>query len=321
MRSLNVPAQFNLHEHPNPTLQIKTDYFIGRFEAMASPCEILIAGLSEDDAKTLTITAAQEAWRIEHKFSRYVSDNIIAKINNSRDEPIDVDEETARLLDYAKQCYELSDGYFDITSGVLRKVWRFDGSDKLPNKSDVSDMLEHVGWYRINWNNPLITLPEGMEIDFGGIGKEYAVDQTLQKLQVLLQQRPQEPLDPSGYSLLVNFGGDLACSGPRPDGQPWQVGVESNQALNQAVESISIYQGALATSGDSRRYLQHNGVRYGHVLDPKTGWPVLKSPHSVTVAAPSCTLAGMLATFALLNGEQAEDFLTEQKAKYWVQWS
>ena len=320
MCSLIIPADFNPHQHPNPTLQINSDYALGRFEAMASPCEILMAGLSEEDAKALTIAAVQEAWRIEHKFSRYVAGNIVAKINSSTGEPIEVDEETARLLDYAKQCYELSDGYFDITSGVLRKVWRFDGSDKLPSKSEVANTLEQLGWHRINWSSPLITVPEGMEIDFGGIGKEYAVDQTLQKLQTLLQQKRSGKLASSEYSILVNFGGDLACSGARPDGKPWQVGVENNQSLNQTVASISIYQGALATSGDSRRYLQHKGIRYGHVLDPKTGWPVLKSPHSVTVAAPSCTLAGMLATFALLNGEQAEDFLKEQKAKYWVQW-
>jgi thiamine biosynthesis lipoprotein len=76
--------------------------------------------------------------------------------------------------------------------------------------------------------------------------------------------------------------------------------------------------GALATSGDSRRYLLKGGIRYGHILHPRTGWPVRGAPRSVTVAASSCTEAGMLATMALLHGDRAQAYLDEQGARYWL---
>ena len=81
---------------------------------------------------------------------------------------------------------------------------------------------------------------------------------------------------------------------------------------------MNITRGALATSGDSRRYILRDGVRYGHILDPRSGWPVREAPRSVTVAAATCTEAGMLATLAMLEGPAAESFLAEQGVRYWV---
>lgn len=81
---------------------------------------------------------------------------------------------------------------------------------------------------------------------------------------------------------------------------------------------LNLEHGALATSGDSRRFVLRDGVRYGHVLNPKTGWPVLHAPRSVTVAASSCTEAGMLSTLALLQGAKAREFLNEQAVRHWV---
>ncbi|HKI73605.1 MAG TPA: FAD:protein FMN transferase, partial [Pseudomonadales bacterium] len=116
--------------------------------------------------------AEAEAKRIEIKYSRYRDDSVTAKINNSRGQPVEVDDETAALLDYADECYELSDGLFDITSGALRRAWRFDGSSNLPSCEEVIAILPCVGWNKITWQRPYITLPANMEIDFGGIGKE-----------------------------------------------------------------------------------------------------------------------------------------------------
>ena len=93
-----------------------------------------------------------------------------------RGRPVAVDDETAHLLDYAATCHEISDGLFDITSGVLRRVWRFDGGDRVPDRRRRAEVLAHVGWHRVTWQRPALTLPAGMEIDLGGIGKEYAVD-------------------------------------------------------------------------------------------------------------------------------------------------
>lgn len=145
-----------------------------------------------------------------------------------------------------------------------------------------------------------------MEIDFGGIGKEYAVD----RAAALVRDITDTPV-------LINFGGDLFATAP-PAGQPhWLVGVESIGGLQSAM--IQLQRGALATSGDARRFLLKNGKRYPHVLTPRTGWPVLDAPRSVTVAANTCVEAGLLATLAMLHGREAEDFLAAQQVLHWIQ--
>lgn len=298
---------------PAPTLMAQENYWCGHFRAMASPCDVLIDGVDEETARQLVSLAAQEAWRIEEKFSRYLSGNVVDRIHHSAGQVVEVDDETARLLDYASRCHELSGGRFDITSGILRKVWRFDGSDQLPDPDHVAALLPRIGWHRVTWRAPYLSLPEGMEIDLGGIGKEYAVDRTL----MLLQQALGAAANTS--SILVNFGGDLACSGPRPDGSGWRVGIESAATIAEAKEVFVLKQGAMATSGDSRRFLLRDDVRYSHILDPRTGWPVPLAPRSVSVIQPTCTLAGMLATFAMLHGKDAEHFLEEQGTHYWIQ--
>jgi thiamine biosynthesis lipoprotein len=277
------------------------------FEAMASPCELLIEDADQDLARELLAIASGEALRIEHKFSRYRDDSVIGRLHAARGEPTLVDDETALLLDFAADCHTLSDGLFDVTSGVLRAAWRFDGSDRLPDPALVDTLLGRVGWPRVQWQRPWLTLPAGMEIDLGGIGKEYAVDRVL----ALLRAHTALPL-------LVNFGGDLVVSGPRGDGRHWQVGIERPGLTAHAAGLLQIETGGLATSGDARRFLLKDGVRYGHVLDPRSGWPVRDAPRSVTVAAPTCTEAGVLATLALLQGAGAEAWLQAQQMPHWV---
>lgn len=280
----------------------------GRFKAMASPCELLVEGADEAQARVLLEAAAAEALRIEAKFSRYRDDSVIAMLHRSRGEPVAVDDETALLLDYAAACHAMSDGLFDVTSGVLREAWRFDGSDRVPTADRVRVLVERIGWHKLHWQRPKIVLPPGMEIDLGGIGKEYAVDRVLAFL------RSQAALP-----MLVNFGGDLAVSGLRADGRAWQVGVERPDAQQRsAVLRLDLSAGALATSGDARRYLLKDGVRYGHILDPRDGWPVRGAPRSVTVAAGRCTEAGTLATLAMLQGPRAEEWLAGQGVPHWV---
>lgn len=278
----------------------------GRFKAMASPCEVLVDGVDETHAHALLARAEAEALRIEAKYSRYRDDSVVAQLHATRGVRVQVDDETAQLLDYADACHTMSDGLFDITSGVLRKAWRFDGSDRLPTREQVAALLQHVGWRRVSWQRPWLCLPPDMELDFGGTGKEYAVDRVLALLAA-----------DAGAPVLVNFGGDLAVSGPRADGSAWQVGVERPDSAEAAL-LLDLTSGALATSGDARRYLLKDGVRYGHILDPRDGWPVRGAPRSVTVAAGSCSEAGTLATLAMLQGERAEAWLAEQGVPHWI---
>jgi thiamine biosynthesis lipoprotein len=274
---------------------------------MASPCEVHVAEYERAVAKRAVLLAAAEARRVEAKFSRYKDDNIVHAINTAGGGAVVVDEETARLLDYAARLYALSDGKFDITSGVLGRVWRFDGSDNVPSRAAVAALLPVVGWSKVFWRSPELTLLPGMQIDFGGIGKEYAVDRAAALVAGVTR------------AALLNFGGDLLALGASAGGRPWRVGVEALGGREAAAaKQIDLVHGGLATSGDARRYLRRNGRRYGHILDPATGFPVLGAPRSVTVAAPTCTQAGMLATLALLRGKDAKAFLAAQGVQHWV---
>ena len=292
--------------HPVYAMSYREDYWLGTFNAMASPCEILVDTARRDIAEPLIALGAQEAHRIELKFSRYRQDNIIHRINTANGVSIEVDAETAQLLDFASQCYKLSDGMFDITSGVLRRAWKFDGSDRLPTQEQIAVVLPFVGWLHAEWKHPCLTLPVGMEIDLGGIGKEYAVDRVAREL---VQRSP--------VPVLVNFGGDVAATGVRCNGQMWSVGIENPQHMATAASTMRLGRGGVATSGDSRRYLMKDGIRYGHILNPKTGWPVQPSPRSITVVADNCTEAGLLATLAMLQGDNAVKFLSEQSVQFW----
>jgi thiamine biosynthesis lipoprotein len=275
------------------------------FTAMASPCEVLLETADMQEVAELARAAAHEAWRIERKFSRYREDSVVSEINRSEGNPVAVDPETAALIDYAAQCHALSEGRFDVTCGVLRRCWRFDGSDRVPDVAAVARLRPLIGFEKLRWRSPQITVPPGMEVDFGGFGKEYAVDRVL---AILCRQFPG--------AVLVNFGGDLA-SNCAPTQAPWQVGVERPDTDREARLLLEFSRGGLATSGDTHRFLERNGTRYSHILDVRTGWPVPLVPRSVTVAAGSCVEAGMLATFAMLQGRGAEEFLEAQGVRYW----
>jgi thiamine biosynthesis lipoprotein len=282
------------------------DTYVGRFTAMAGPCEVLVDTDDREDARAAARIAETEAQRVERAFSRYRTDNIVHRINGAGGRPVEVDEETAQLIDYAAACHEMSDGMFDITSGVLRRVWRFDGGDRVPSEAAVSEVLAQVGWNRVTWKDRTLTMPAGMEIDLGGVGKEYAVDRAATLVAAAI-----------GAPFLVNFGGDLFASGPRRGGRAWGVGLDDPERTGQgALYRIDLPRGGLATSGDARRFVMHQGLRLGHILNPKTGWPIEGAPRSVTVVAATCVEAGTLSTLACLKGPGARAFLEEQGVQF-----
>jgi FAD:protein FMN transferase len=279
------------------------------FAAMASPCSIRIETRDERAATKAAKAAIAEVQRIEAKYSRYRSDSMVSKINQAAGgTAVPVDDETASLLHFATQLWRMSDGLFDATSGVLRQAWDFKKA-QLPAPEQLQQSLHSIGWNEVQLSGKTCHLPRaGMELDFGGFGKEYAVDRAAGILQ---QQGVQHAL--------VNLGGDifaLGCHGlPDKAGQAWKVEVQHPRKANASLAGIDVFGGGMATSGDYERFFELDGKRYCHVLDPRTGWPVTHW-QSITVLAPNTTMAGALTTVAMLKGAQGLPWLQSQNVKY-----
>jgi thiamine biosynthesis lipoprotein len=269
------------------------------FRAMGSPCAILLHAEAADRAAEWLAAARAEVERLERRYTRYRDDSLTSEINRSAGDPtgVCVDAETAALLDYAETAHRQSAGLFDITSGVLRRAWDF-RSGRIPSRHEVQQLLACVGWERLRWERPRLVLPlPGMQVDFGGVVKEYAADRVAALCRSLGARHG-----------LVDLGGDLAVVGPHPDGSPWRVGIRDPEDGERALRTLAVYAGGVATSGDYARCMVVDGVHYGHLLDPRTGWPV-SGPRSVTVLASHCLIAGTTASVAMLSGERAAAWL------------
>jgi len=277
------------------------------FRAMAAEHELQLAASDLDLARRAAQAAIADVKRIEAKYSRYRDDSVTSRINQAAGgDAVQIDTETAALLHYAQQCHSQSDGLFDITSGVLRRVWDFKRDPPvLPSREEIAAAVALVDWRSVEWSASEVRLPRaGMEIDFGGIGKEYAADRVA---TILTEHGLRHGL--------VNLGGDIRAIGPQGDGSPWRVGIRHPRVQDAAVAGFDLAAGALATSGDYERYFEIAGKRYCHILNPQTGMPVAHW-QSISVVSPLCVVAGSCATIAMLLEADGPAFLEAQG----VQW-
>lgn len=267
------------------------------FPALGSECVLHLFGGTVD----LAAAVEAEIERIEQRYSRYRPDSLLSQINRvaANGGALDLDDETAGLIDYAYGCHRKSGGRFDITTGLLRQEWNFKGG-RPPDPTAVAALLPRVGMDKLRWERPRLSFPvPGMELDLGGIGKEYAADVAAGMCR-----------DAGVAHGLVDLGGDLHAIGPRPDGRPWEIRLRSPRAGAAPLLVLPLTAGGLATSGDYERCIVADGRRLGHILDPRTGWPV-EGLASVTVAADSCLLAGSISTIAMLRGSAGPAWLQE----------
>lgn len=279
------------------------------FTAMGGACEILLHAPSETVARLGAEAGMEEVRRIEQKYSRYRPDSIITRVNQAAGtgQWLDCDAETRWLFDYADTLYRSSDGLFDITSGVLRRAWDFNAG-VVPDAAALAALLPLIGWLRVERHGNRMRLPGvGMEIDLGGIGKEYAADSAA---AVVARREIRH-----GY---VNLGGDIRVIGPQPDGRPWLIAIQDPRQRGQVIATIPMSAGGLATSGDYEKYFIKDGRRYCHVLDPRTGMPVTYW-RSVSVTAPMAVVAGSHSTIAMLKGKDALPWLQQSGLSYLAQ--
>ncbi|MCX7096932.1 MAG: FAD:protein FMN transferase [Methylococcales bacterium] len=266
-------------------------YYRKEFTAMGTRCEIQLFANSQTAAQLAIQQAITDVQRLEARYSRYKNDSFLSAINQAAavGGSIDVDDETAGLLDYAQTCHQQSDGLFDISSGILRRAWKFE-LGQLPEQAVLDGLLNKVGWHKVRWLKPKLhfTVP-GMELDFGGVVKEYAVDRAAALCQSVGIRHG-----------VINLGGDIKVIGPRADGSPWHIGIRDPANKDGLLDTLLMSEGALASSGDYERCITINGIRYGHILNPKTGWPVHHLA-AVSVIADFCVVAGSAATIAMLK--------------------
>lgn len=268
------------------------------FKAMGSRCELRLAAADQPQADALAQMAVSEIHRIEAKYSRYRSDSVVSTISAQAGLGwVTCDSETMALLEFADTLYQQSGGLFDVTSGVLRQAWKF-SEPRLPSAPDLEVLRQLVNWQSVQRDGSRIRLPRvGMELDFGGFGKEYAADRAA---AVLMESGVLH-----GY---VNLGGDIRVLGPQLDGQPWLMGIQNPRCTAHLAASIPMTGGGLATSGDYERFFQLGTQRYSHILHPQSGYPV-DGWRSVSVLAPSALIAGAVSTIAMLKQGQAHAFL------------
>jgi thiamine biosynthesis lipoprotein len=274
-----------------------------RFRAMGSPCDLQLWSESRTSATEIARACGDEIDRLERKYSRYRNDSLASQINRSagNEAGYEVDIETGALLDFAAAAHRESEGRFDPTSGVLRRVWDFK-SGRLPDADALAETRRLVGWSKLRWESPRLILPiAGMELDFGGFVKEYAADRVAELCR-----------DRGITSGLVSLGGDLAVVGPLPDGESWRIGIRDPRQPNRAIARIALDSGGLATSGDYERFMIVDGERYSHLLDPRSGETHRGGPACVSVTAPHCLVAGITSTIAMLHDEsEAGRFLRD----------
>ena len=258
------------------------------FRAMGSDCEFQLCFGGGSDSQLIFKCLQDELERLESKYSRFRKDSLLSQINLGKE--VNIDNETISLLEHAFNCFEQSEGLFDVTAGRLNSLWDFK-KKKVPSQEEISYALSVTDFSKVSWNNGILSMPAGMKVDFGGIVKEYAAD----TLAVLSKKFGVQ------YGL-INLGGDIAIVGNKPDGIAWKVGITDPRDTETEIASIDIYSGGLATSGDYRRYFIYEGKRYSHILNPKTGFPCA-GLRAVSVAANLCTVAGSIATIAMLKDE------------------
>lgn len=266
---------------------------------MGCPCEIQLFSISQSQANQIATIAIADVRRLEERYSRYRNDSLLSNINRvaAVGGSITVDHETASLLDYATTCYQQSDGLFDITSGILRRAWCFN-EQKLPEQSLIDKLLIHVGWEKLHWHTPALEFPSpGMELDFGGIVKEYAAD----RAAILCQNA-------GATHGVINLGGDIKIIGPRADKRPWRIGLGGPNQQDTNHNILMLHQGAVASSGDYERCMTINGIRYSHIINPLTGWPV-RHLAAVSVAGDFCVVAGSTSTIAMLKEQDGITWL------------
>lgn len=225
----------------------------------------------------------------------------VYRINHANGEPVTVDAHTRTLIERAIDYSALTDGVFDITVAPLTALWDFSGDALPPTEADITPLLKSVDYSQITISGDTVRLPKGMQIDLGGIAKGYIADQLV---EYCVQNGVQHGL--------LNLGGNISVIGTRPNGQPWDIGVQNPHASNgTSLTNVQAVNQCVVTSGTYQRSFVYQGTLYHHILDPKTGWPVQNGLASVSILAPHALDGDALSTACFVLGPEKARALIE----------
>jgi len=265
---------------------------------MGSRFDITVVANDSIQANKYIDTAVAEISRIEKLISSWDDNSQTSEINrNAGAKPLKVDKELFNLIERAIGISKLTDGAFDISYASMDRIWQFDGSmTVMPSEKEIKSSVEKVGYQNIvldKKNGTVFLKLEGMKIGFGAIGKGYAADMA----KTLLISKGV----PSG---IINASGDMNTWGKQPNNEDWKVAITNPMNKNKVFALLPITNGAVVTSGNYEKYVNFNGKRYTHIIDPRTGYPST-GIISVTVFAPKAELADALATSVFVMGKEA----------------
>jgi len=265
------------------------------FPALGTRCEVQYAAPG-GDTQSAGFERAVVGWvqAFEAKYSRFKSDSLVGRINAAAGRDwVPVDAEMEDLFKLCDTLQFMTQGVLDPTALPLIRIWNWKTERPVvPDAAAIAAARRLVGWSKVRREPGRVFLPEaGMALDFGGFGKEYAVDVAA-----------QIALDHGIADALVDFGHDLRALGAPPGRPAWHVGLEDPKKPGSAWGSVALRGMGIASSGDYIRAFVVDGRRYGHIIDPRTGYPVANGCTQVTVVAGTCLQAGVLSTAAFVLG-------------------
>ncbi len=274
---------------------------------MTSPFEMTVVAKDTIEGNKFIDAAIAETSRIENLVSDWKPDTQISYVNqNAGIKPVKVDDEIFQLVQRAIKVSKLTDGAFDISYASMDKIWKFDGSMKeMPTPEAIKKSVEKIGYWKIIMNEKEKTIflrDKGMKLGLGGIAQGFIAD----KIKTLL-------VSMGCMSGIANVSGDISAWGKQPKGDPWTVGIVNPFNKEKVFATFPLVDSAVETSGTYERFVVFNGIRYSHIINPKTGYPA-QGIVSVTTFAKQTEMADVLAKGVFLFGvEGGLNFVNQLK--------
>lgn len=269
-----------------------------RGSTMGTTWSVIYAANDNADRELLNKQMTRELESINQSLSTYIRESEISRLNAMPDQtPVELSDHFSLVLSEALDISEVTAGAYDVTVGPLVDLWGFgpgEFTDAVPSSAAIRGALARVGSGKLRWqpDSKQLSRPPGVRVDMSSIAKGYAVDRLTEILR-------EQGID----SALVEIGGELRAIGGRPEGGAWRLAVESPEpSEGRFIEALNVENMAVATSGDYRNYFEVDGVRYSHLVDPRTGYPVTHELVSVTVVDANCMRADALATALIVLG-------------------